>query len=469
MAAPDDLTLVLDIGKTRAKLLMVAEDGGLRARHERANRSVASALGYPALDVHGIAAWIRETLAASPLAARCRRAIATTHGAALVALGDEGLAWEPLDYEFDGPDELAAEYDVRRDAFELTLAPDLPAGLNAARQLHWLQRRHPGAWARTRVLLPYAQYWAWWLCGVAASEPSSLGCHTQLWQPARERFSDFAQAEGWAARFAPVVPAWQVLGRVTPARAAQLGLPADCEVHAGVHDSNACLARHLRNRAAMTLLSSGTWTVVMAPGAPLDGLRAADDMLGNVSVLGTPTPTARFMGGREFERLLDGARPEAASLQALVRLVESDTVALPAFSEQGGPFRARHGEVRRGGQALAGPLSAQLGEAARATLAALYCAQLSATLVTRLRGASPLVVEGPLAHNPVFLGALAALLPGHECFASEDALEGTARGAWLLSRWSRRKTSPDALCRVTPCPVPGLIPYHARWLQALDS
>jgi L-fuculokinase len=29
----------------------------------------------------------------------------------------------------------------------------------------------------------YPQYWAWRLCGAAASEATSLGCHTDLWHP----------------------------------------------------------------------------------------------------------------------------------------------------------------------------------------------------------------------------------------------------------------------------------------------
>jgi sugar (pentulose or hexulose) kinase len=161
----DDLTLVIDIGKSHAKLLFIDAAGDVVEHHGRDNGSVVSALGYPALDIAGLADWMSTTLAASALTRRCARIIPCTHGAAFVALGEGELAWEPVDYEFSGVDDTRASYQAERDDFQATLSPDLPDGLNAARPLFWMQQRHPQAWARTRVLLPYPQYWAWWLSG----------------------------------------------------------------------------------------------------------------------------------------------------------------------------------------------------------------------------------------------------------------------------------------------------------------
>lgn len=484
------LTLVIDIGKSHAKLLMVDGAGRVVERHDRDNASVTSALGYPALDLQGLGDWLAQCLRGSANTARCGHAIASTHGAAFVALADEGVAWAPLDYEFDAfapgqaaPDDatgpaLAQAYARARDDFADTLAPDLPAGLNAARQLYWMQQRHPDAWARTRCLLPYPQFWAWWLSGVRASERSSLGCHTQLWRPNTDSFTELAKVQGWDRLFAPLRSAWEMLGPVRPELARDLGLPPDCQVHAGVHDSNACLARYLNASEdtaapaeALTVVSSGTWTVLMAPGAPTASLQAGLDMLGNVDVLGRATPTARFMGGREFSVLLEGAEPEAGSLTELQQLIDSQTFAWPSFARQGGPFMEQDGWVQRGEQRLQGPLAAWLSPGERSALAALYCAQLTAWLVQRLwEGVTPsarsLVVEGPLARNSLYLSVLQALLPAHRCHASSDAMEGTARGAWLLSRW-HAAGGPLFLKPVPACALPGLDAYHAQWLLKL--
>ena len=463
-----DLTLVIDIGKSQAKLLFIDDAGEVVERHGRANHSVVSSLGYPALDIAGLTRWMRETLAGSAATRRCARAIASTHGAAFVALGDEGLAWEPLDYEFEGVGEARAAYQLERDDFEATLAPDLPDGLNAARQLYWLQRRHPQAWARTRGLLPYPQYWAWWLSGVAASEVSSLGCHTQLWCPETARFSDLAQQCGWAKLFAPMQSAWHVLGHVRPELASDIGLPAACEVHVGVHDSNACLARYLGAAASMTLVSTGTWVVVMAPGASTQSLDPACDMLANVSVRGEVVPTARFMGGREFEAICAGAAPELASRAELADLLRRDVQAWPSFAQNGGPFIGRAGRVTERG-AVIDPMVV-MSPAQRATLAALYAAQMTSLLLQRLGGPADVVVDGPFAANPVYLQCLAALGPEQALHTSIDPVEGTARGSWLLARWSAPSPMVASLGRVEVAVDSALIQsYHQHWRHALGA
>ena len=463
-----DLTLVIDIGKSHAKLLFIDDAGEVLERHGRDNRSVSSALGYPALDVAGLTAWMRATLAASDMTRRCARVIPCTHGAAFVALGDGELAWEPVDYEFSGVDETRVAYQHERDDFDATLSPDLPDGLNAARPLFWMQQRHPQAWARTRVLLPYPQYWAWWLSGVAASELSSLGCHTQLWRPVAQRYSDLAVRHGWADLFAPVKSAAQVLGPVRADLARELGLPAGCEVHVGVHDSNACLARYLGEAgAAMTLVSTGTWVVVMAPGASAQTLDPARDMLANVSVRGEVVPTARFMGGRELAAICAGASPELASPAALAALISREVQALPSFAQQGGPFIGRAGRVTERGVVI--DAATALSAAERASLGALYCAQLTALLLQRLGGSDAVVLEGPFAANPVFTECLAALRPGQALYVSTDAVEGTARGAWMLTRCSGLAAT-TALTRrvIAGANAASVLTHHARWLAALD-
>lgn len=435
------LTLVLDVGKTRTKLLAIDGHGQLRQGWEQRSRSVETASGYLALDTAGVQTWLSETLAGmGSLRQSVRCIVPVTHGAALAGIDSTGLALPVADYEFAGFNDRPVDWAERIDPFERTLCPVLPLGLNAATQLEWLQRHVPKPMSRVTQWMPYAQYWAWWLSGVASSEVSALGCHTLLWQPREADWSMLARREAWASRFAPLRHAWETLGIIRPELAHSLGLPQGVRVLCGAHDSNACLARYLRSWPRVTLVSSGTWVVVMASGAPLTALDGHGDFLANVSVRGDAVPTGRFMGGRDIERLCAGADPALADRQVLRRLVAGGA------SVERGSLRVN----MAGGQVVPEELVASVFDAReRATLAALYAAQETAHRVQALGGVGPLTVDGPLAGNEVFLEVLAALQG--DVYASNDAVEGTARGGHMLAHWTDARPTPP---RVRPIPVP---------------
>ena len=96
------------------------------------------------------------------------------------------------------------------------------------------------------------------VCGAAASEATSLGCHTDLWDPRAQTYSSLVARMGWTASMPPPAPADAVLGTLRPEVAAATWLPADCEVLCGIHDSNASLLRYLGNdEGTVTTLASG--------------------------------------------------------------------------------------------------------------------------------------------------------------------------------------------------------------------
>lgn len=430
--------LVVDVGKTNTRLLAIGADGEVLAAASQRSASYRCDFGYDALDTGAAQHWLqRAILDLGPLRASLRQVIVSAHGAALAALRDDALAFPVPDYESACFDDRDPGLGGELDAFDQTLSPLLPRGLNLGVQLDWLQRNAPEAADRADTLLPYAQYWAWWWSGAKATEASSLGCHTLLWRPREGVYSHWAIARGWARRFAPLRGAWEVLGPVRPALAAQLGLPRDLQVHVGVHDSNACLARYLRAWPSMTLVSTGTWVVVMAPGAAQCALEAGRDQLGNVSVRGDLVPTGRFMGGREIGHLCAGADPGSADISRIAALLRRGVRLLPSFEPQGGAFAQCAGRIRvEGRDWTLEEWARRLDSADRATAAALYAAQMIAWTIRALCAAGPIVLEGPLSRNAVVGCVLAALFPERDVVASADALEGTARGAWLLTRWT---------------------------------
>ena len=117
---------------------------------------------------------------ASPGRANIGAIIPVGHGAAAAIVRGSRLACAPMDYETPIPAALRAQYDTLRDPFADTGSPALPQGLNLGAQLFWLGKLHPDLYAPGTQIIPWPQYWAWLLSGVAASEVTSLGCHTDL-------------------------------------------------------------------------------------------------------------------------------------------------------------------------------------------------------------------------------------------------------------------------------------------------
>jgi sugar (pentulose or hexulose) kinase len=444
-----DALIVLDIGKTNAKLALIDATGRLLAERRRPN-AVRPDGPYPHLDTDGLWDWMLAACRAFAAQARVSAIVPVTHGATAALVDDTGLVLPVLDYEAELP---GLDYAALRPPYDETLSPTLPAGLNLGRQLAWLQARFPDAFRRARHILMYPQYWAWRLCGAAASEATSLGCHTDLWNPRTQAYSSLVDRMGWTALMPRPAPAHAVLGTLRPEVAAAAGLPPDCAVLCGIHDSNASLLRYLGTGEG-TVLSTGTWVIAAAFGTALDNLREQADMLANTNALGRPVACMRFMGGREFGELA-GAAPATCEFADLERLVARGTLALPCFASTGGPFAGRAGHVD-------GPPPADTRE--RYALATLYCVLVTDYCLDALGAAGPLAVEGSFTANPWFGPLLAALRPAQPVSYSDDA-SGTTCGGWMLRY--RDAAPPGASTAIAARAPAGLDAYRARWRAAL--
>lgn len=410
---------VLDIGKTNAKLLVVDLATGADEVLARVPNAVVRSGTYPHHDMEML--WQFALSGLKLAATRGVDAVSiTTHGAACVLVdADGGLALPMLDYEHDGPDRLASEYDAVRPEFTETGSPRLPVGLNVGAQLFWLSRAFAADFARIRHVLMLAQYWSFRLSGVAASEATSLGCHTDLWNPWEGRFSSLVSRLGWDGLFPPVRKAAEVLGPILPEVAAATGLPVGTPVLCGIHDSNASLVPHLE-KVPCGVISTGTWMIVMALGGRAVELDPARDVLVNVNALGQPVPTARFMGGREVEEIMGGrmVEPSEADLRAVLA---GRVMAMPSLHPGTGPFPGKR----------FGWIGAEPAGGARMAAASFYAALMGAECLALVGAAGPVIVEGSFGGNLAFLRMLATATG--RVLRGSGAGAGTGLGAALLA------------------------------------
>ncbi len=431
MAESGDI-IVLDIGKTLSKLSRWSAAGVLRNKATRPNaRSEVD--GIAVLDVEGIGTWVAESLKEFGKQGPVSAVIPVAHGAGVAAIRDGQLAFPPLDYEQNIPTDVLAAYRTQRDGFADTGSPALPMGLNIGSQLHWLDAKLDGA-----VLLPWAQYWSWFLSGIATSEVTSLGCHSDLWGPTAGKFSAMAERRGWAARFAPIAKAGDVIGTLK----SEFGLGNEVRVHCGVHDSNAALvaARGFSQieDCEATVLSTGTWFIAMRfPNETLDltALPEARDCLVNVDTFGQAVPSARFMGGREADVL--GVQIDQAGLHGLADAIASSAMLLPSFVPGSGPFPDATGAW----------INEPNDPTQRAAAVALYLALMADVVLDLIGAKDRLLIEGRFAKSEILTRALATLRPNIAVYAASNEAD-VSLGALRLVDPSIRP--PSTLERIAP-------------------
>jgi sugar (pentulose or hexulose) kinase len=307
----------------------------------------------------------------------------------------------------------------------------------------------PGLLARTAHVVTWPQYWGFRLTGEVACDLSSLGCHTDLWNPGAGSWSSLPARLGLAARMAPPRRPAEPLGALTPAVQRETGL-GPVPVLTGIHDSNASLVPHLLGREPpFAVVSTGTWVISMAIGGTKPPLDPARDTLVNVSALGVPVPSARFMGGREYD-LMRSARPVTPTDQDASRVRDAGLMLLPAVVRGSGPFPARPHRWTHEPQT----------DAEREIALGYALALTTATCLDLIGAQGPTVVEGPFAANPWFLTMLASATD-RPAIASR-ARTGTALGAALLFC----SAAPPRRDLEVVLPIPGHRDYVAAWVAA---
>lgn len=449
-------TAVLDIGKTNVKFAVFDPAGDLKFERQIANITLPGP-PYRHVDVEKIWTFLGASLHEACGSLEVDTLVPTTHGATGAVIDDHGLVLPIMDYEFAGVQDISRRYGELRDGFEKSFSPDMPVGLNWARQLAWQKWYHSVAFAKATAILAYPQYWAWRLTGGRANDICSLGCHTDLWLPLENKPSSLANALGVSKLLAPVSPPWQAMGFIRPSVAAEFGLNSKIKVLCGIHDSNASLLPYLSaGETPLTVLSTGTWVVAMAIGHSLSNLRQDLDMLANIDAVGRPTACARFMGGREFSVIAGDCEAEV-TIKNIEELIHAEVFAFPSFSPNGGPYATQTGEI--------------LGHCAnenRSSLATLYSALMCNNILDNLGVVSgDIIIEGSFARNLPLAGLVAQLRPHQKISVAVDQA-GTARGAAMLSHWPNTRQAPK-LNLIAPIGIGQLSQYAARWLALIPK
>lgn len=291
-----EVVIIFDIGKTNKKVLLF--DRNLQMLHEEevVFEEIPDDDGFQGDDIEKLEEWIRQGCLRflSDPDYEVRGINFTTYGATLMYLDAEGNRLTPV-YNYLKPmpegivEPVYEEFGGQEEFCRKTASPALGM-LNSGFQALWLKEKKPEVFARARTILHFPQYLSYLLTGIVASEHTSIGCHTALWD------FDLMHYHPWTDLLGRTLPEPVPVETTFPSGMFDPPVP----VGIGIHDSSSSLVPYfMASPEPFILVSTGTWCITMNPfnKEPLTTEQLRKDCLSYMSVQQNPVKSSRlFMG-----------------------------------------------------------------------------------------------------------------------------------------------------------------------------
>lgn len=293
-----DTIAIFDIGKTNKKLLLFNEDLQIVYQEEKQFQPATDDDGDECDDIEKIEQWILEKVKeiASSGKYNLKAVNFSTYGASLMHLDSEGNRVTPL-YDYLKPmpegivEPIYKKYGGRKEFLRKTASPALGM-LNSGFQILWLKKKKPETFDKIHHTLHLPNYLSYFLTHVPASEYTSIGCHTAMWDFDQMKYHQWLADEGINTLIDPL-PNETIYPTTIDGRKINTGI--------GIHDSSASLAPYLmQSREKFILVSTGTWCINMNPFnyEPLTYEQLEQDCLCFMSINQRPVKSSRLFMGR---------------------------------------------------------------------------------------------------------------------------------------------------------------------------
>jgi sugar (pentulose or hexulose) kinase len=298
------VTAVFDIGKTNKKFFLFDPDLHEVYHTYRKFELIEDEEGFECDDLNAITGWIRLTI--EELLGSSEYELTafnfSTYGATLVHVDKQGQPVAPL-YNYLKPypqpllDKYRKTYGDEKNDLE-TASPGLGM-LNSGLQLYWLKNAKPELFNRIHKSVHFPQYLSSLLTGRYVGEPTSVGCHTKLWDFRSNAYHQWLMQEGIIHVLPELVPTTHIEEVTIDGRSVRVG--------AGIHDSSSALASYqLRIKEPFLLLSTGTWSITLNAFTqePLTLDELHRDCLNFLDIHGRPVKASRLFLGSELDHQL---------------------------------------------------------------------------------------------------------------------------------------------------------------------
>lgn len=428
-----NIILIFDIGKTNKKLLLFDEQYTVVHEESVQLTETKDEDGFPCEDLNALTTWVWQKY--WEVAAQKQYAIkamnVSAYGASFVHVNDLFKPLTPLyNYLKPYPENLKQQfYNIYGDELliaQQTASPVL-GSLNSGMQLYRLKYEQPKIYNQIKFSLHLPQYLSFIISSRAATDITSVGCHTQLWDFNIHKYHKWVYDEGMRTKFAPIYRGDKIVHANNDSRKTAIGI--------GLHDSSAALIPYLSSfTEPFILLSTGTWCISLNPfnHSLLTRAELQQDCLCYLSYKGTPVKASRLFTGYEHEeqtKILAAHFNKANNYFATVELDEKILNKL----QQANDFHTASGTaIVQQSQFAKRDINAfaNYEHAYHQLIADIIVQQVRSTNLVLNENVKRIFVDGGFSKNEIYMHMLAEAFPGIEVYAATVA-QASALGAAL--------------------------------------
>lgn len=288
---------VFDIGKTNKKVLLFDENLHVIHQEEKKLPTTIDDDGFECDDIDLLENWISSSIESlNRNSGYDIKAINfSTYGASLIFLNKEGKRLAPLynylkEVDLSIQEKLFDSYGGETEFCRKTASPPLGLLLNSGIQILWLKHTRSEVFNKVQTILHLPQYLSYRLTGKIVSEPTSIGCHTFMWDFDKNKYHQWINDHGIS------LPEPEQNTQSTNSQVSG----KEIAVGIGIHDSSSSLAPYLiAEGEPFLLVSTGTWCINMNPfnHTPLTAEELNKDCLSYLSVNQQAVKSSRLYMG----------------------------------------------------------------------------------------------------------------------------------------------------------------------------
>ena len=427
---------IFDIGNTKKKFFLIDETYKIVLERSVQFEEITDEDGDACDDIDLLTAWVSKTLTAILKQKKfdVKAVNFSAYGASLVYINEEGKVIAPLySYLKDYPEKIKTDlYKKYGGAQKLSCETASPVlgSLNSGMQLYRMMIERPRLYNQVKYALHLPQYISYLISKKPASDITSIGSHTQLWDYQKNNYHHWVLAEGLEKKLAPLQPSYTTIAVNFNGKMLQAGT--------GLHDSSAALIPYLAVfQEPFVLISTGTWCISLNPfnNTPLTSEELQQDCLCYMEYHGKPVKASRLFAGQEHEQQIKKLAKHFNKPAEFYKKIKYNATIITALQKKYNFDKA----LKKNDDNLSVSVFETRNlaafknyeEAYHCLLYDIMQQQLSSTqLVITGSMVNRIFVDGGFSNNSIYMHLLALAFPGLEVYAASVA-QATAMGAAL--------------------------------------